>query len=346
MTHHQQLGLLIVVIAGLCIGIAPLPLKQMRQFKYEQWAFVGMLTGLIVIPWMVTLIACPDALGAFRQVGTGILLKANLFSICWGIANILYLQCMVRIGVSLTSGIVGGMTVALGVVIPLVFKGTGAFQNAPSIDSFAGVVVLVGAAVMLTGVVLASIAGLGRERALSTGPRDGGGFAGGLVMAIFAGFLGSGISFAFVYSQGPILEAMRSRGAGDIPANVSVWAAGLLGGALANVLYPAYLMTKRKSWIVLGENPREALLAAILGTAFITGFSLMGKGMVLLGVLGASVGFGVQQSVQMLGNQVVGFATGEWRGATGSAPKQIYAALAVLVIAIVILSFGNAVAGR
>jgi len=345
MTHSQLLGLLIVVLAGFSIGVAPLPLKHMRRFQYEHWAFVAMLVGLIGVPWAITILACPNALEALKSVGSEALIKGNLFSIGWGIANILFLQCLVRIGVSLTSGIVGGMTVALGVIIPMIFKGTGAFHNAPALDSPAGWTVLAGVTVILIGVVLAAIAGHARERGRvnstdQSQPR--GSFATGLLMAMVAGLLGSGISFAFVYSQGPIVQVMKEHGAGDIAAGISVWAAALSGGALANVLYPAYLMTRDKSWSVLSQNPREIGLAALLGAAFIVGFSLLGQGMLLLGALGASVGFGVQQSVQMLGNQAVGFATGEWHDA---AKLRICSAIALLLLAIGILSFGNSLSG-
>ena len=43
----------------------------------------------------------------------------------------------------------------------------------------------------------------------------------------------------------------------------------------------------------------------------------MGEGMLLLGAAGAAVGFGIQQTLQLLGNQAVGFVSGEWRGVGG-----------------------------
>lgn len=161
-------------------------------------------------------------------------------------------------------------------------------------------------------------------------------------MAISASVFSVGFSFAFVYSQGPILAAMTARGAGDISANVSVWAAGLLAGALLNVAYPAYLMTKHKSWSVLWQNPGEFGLAATFGLMFFVGIALMGKGMLLMGTLGASVGFGVQQTIQMLGGQAVGFFSGEWKDASGTSRIQMYCAIMVLITAAVIMSCGNA----
>jgi len=41
---------------------------------------------------------------------------------------------------------------------------------------------------------------------------------------------------------------MKAQGAGDLAANMAVWAAALLGGALVNVLYPGWIMTKKRSW--------------------------------------------------------------------------------------------------
>jgi hypothetical protein len=67
----------------------------------------------------------------------------------------------------------------------------------------------------------------------------------------------------------------------------------------------------------------------------------MGKGMLLLGPLGASVGFGVQQAMQMLGGQTVGFASGEWRGINGTPRHQMYLAIAVLIAAAVVMAYGN-----
>jgi L-rhamnose-H+ transport protein len=343
-TLSAWLGVLIVVMAGMAIGVSPWPIKRMRRFQYEHWAFVAMLVGMVLTPWMVTLLTCPDAMGAYRSVGIGILLKSNLFSLSWGIANVLYMLCLVQIGVSMTNGIVTGVGASLGVVTPMVFKGTGAFQDASAVFSPAGCVVLAGVAVMLSGVVLVCLAGLGRDRAQAQHLLSSRGFRRGLAMAILAGALSAGISFAFVYSQGPILEAMKSRGAADIPANVAVWAAGLLTGVLLNVFYPAYLMTIHKSWNVLLESRREAALAVLFGLTFFTGFALMGKGMLLLGPLGASIGFGVQQTMQMLGGQAVGFFAGEWQGIGRKPRVQMYCAIVILVLAAAIMSFGNALA--
>jgi len=334
-------GALTVVVAGLVQGSGAWPMKLMTKFKFEHWWFIAMLVGLVLAPWFITVSLCPHAWEAYRSIDTATLLKANFFAFSWGVANILCGLCFVRIGIALTGGILTGLGVSIGVTLPMIVKGSGLFREAPSVTSPAGRLVLLGVAVMLAGVAFAALAGYGRDRILKcTNQSRSGSFLGGLVMVVLAGILSAGISFAFVYSQGPIVSAMKAHGASDIPANFAVWAIGLLGGALINVTYPAYLMTKRKSWGVLLTSWREAVLAIIMGVNFILGVALMGKGMLLLGALGASIGFGVQQAMQMLGSQGVGFAAGEWRGVR--TPRHLmYLAIALLIGAAVIMAYSN-----
>lgn len=340
------LGVLLVAIAGLGTGSIAWPMKLMRRLEFEHYWFIGMLVGLIIIPWAVVFTCVPHPFEAYAQVGLQPLLLSNLYAVGWGIANVLYGVCVVRIGAALSGAILSGLGVIAGTSLPMVIKGTGLFSEAPDLLSTTGMVVMLGVAVMLVGVGMSSAAGFGRERVLKKAEEvvDGakGGFLTGLIMIVIAGVISCGIALSFVYSQGPIVEAMAEQGVHGVAAGISVWAAALLGGALVNVIYPAYLMTRKGTWSVLFSSPRDLGLAAIIGTQFILAVSVfLGNGMVMLGALGASVGFGVQQATQVLGNQIVGFGSGEWRGVRGKPRQLMYTAVAVLLIAVAILAYAN-----
>lgn len=342
-------GVLVTVLAGLVMGMSPLPLKLMHQFQYEHFAFVSMLVALLVIPWAITLTLCPSPLAAFADVDATVLIKANVFSLAWGIAQVLALLCFVRIGVSLTYGILCAIGGSVGVITPMVFKASGSFADASDLTSGAGLTVLCGVAVMVAGVYFASLAGFGRERLRETQQKDNTGsgrFAVGLVMVVVAGVLSAGWGFAFAYGQAAIIGAMKAKGAGDFAANIAVWAVALVGAATVNVLYPAYLMTRNRSWHVLVSNKREIGLALVYGLLFFIPSVLLGKGMLMLGALGASVGFGVVQGSLILGGQALGFLSGEWRGVTGRPRTHIYVAIVVLIVSMLILASGNALAPR
>jgi hypothetical protein len=128
---------------------------------------------------------------------------------------------------------------------------------------------------------------------------------------------------------------------GSIPATFAVFAIGLVAGALVNIGYAAYLLTRNRSWGVLAQSPRELLLAIIIGVNFSLAVALMGKGMLLLGALGASIGWGIQQALQMTGTQLLGFISGEWRGVRGRPRVQMFVAIAIFIAAAVMMAYGN-----
>jgi L-rhamnose-H+ transport protein len=318
-------------------------MKLMRRYQFEHWWFVGMLFALILIPWAVTVICCPHFLTALRAVPLHSYVLANLWAMAWGGANILCGLCYVRIGMGLTTAILSGLGVCLGVVVPLLVKGSGQFQDAPALLSLAGLASLTGALVAVLGIIMAGRAGSGREQLGLSASRSGG-FAKFLALAILAGVFSCGCTMSFVYGQGPIMAAFKKQGAGNMTASVAVWAVGLAGGAMVSVGYAAFLMTQKKSWGMLIGSRREFLLAAVIGLNGGAAMILLGQGMLLMGALGASLGSGLQQISWMLGGQAVGYVSGEWRQVSGRPRRLMWISIGLLLMAALIMILGNSLA--
>ncbi len=343
------LGVVVAVMAGLIMGTSPWPLKLMRHFRYEQFGFVSMLVALVILPWSIALATCPELPAALREIDPGILLKANALECAWGIAQVLAMLCFVRIGVSLTYGILCSIGATVGVIVPMIVKAPGVFQDAPDLFSRPGAIVVVGVFVMLLGIVMASMAGANREkmRVEPAGPSTSGSgqtgkFVVGLVMVVLAGVLSVGWGLAFAYCQDPIVQAVKSHGASESAAGIAVWAIALLGAAIPNVAYPAILMTRNKSWGVLAKYPGDIVLSVLYGVLFFVPSVLLGKGMLLLGAFGASVGWGLVQGTVILGGQILGFISGEWRGVASLPRRQMYAAILLLIAAMTIMAYAKA----
>jgi hypothetical protein len=424
------LGVLAVAISGLFAGGGAWPFKLLRKYQFEHWWFIAIFIALFVVPWGVTLLGCPDVIGSERAIWSehgDAMLKANLLSLAWGVANVLCGLCYVRIGVALTGAILAGLGVCVGTIMPLVFKGTGQFQDAAGLGSTAGQTVMAGVAVMLVGVILATMAGLGRSEQLKKiekdskePPRTSGKIVVGLIMAALSGVLSAGLAMSSVYSQEPVranlsfvnpnsqisvnvdadrglpaeaarklkkdlskdypvasdgtiqmagvgaveVGGLRAAAAaqrvserlaaarivdraevrvdtGSIPAVFGVTANGVIGGLLVNIGFAIYLLFRNKSWHMFFYSARDFLLSVTIAVNSFVAIVVVVKGMLWLGALGASVGFGIQQAMQMTGCQAVGFISGEWRGVRGKPRTLMYAAIAFLIVAAVIMVVGK-----
>ena len=329
------LGAGLAVIAGVAVGLFGAPIKLMTKYRFEHWAFVNAFAALILLPWGLAFALCPDLAGALGQVPTAAYFKANLWSLAWGAANVLCGLCFVRIGVSLTIGLLTGVGLPVGILLPMVFKGSGQFASAPSLFSPTGALLLGLTLVLVFSVALMARAGFERERdKLETC----GSFNVGLLMAIAAGFLQVGLSFAFVYSQGPLVEALKLRGAGESGAIAAVWAVTLPGGALVNVLFPLFLMLRGHNAKTL-LFPKDFCLTLVMSLLFVTCLLCMGNGMRMMGALGASLGFGLYQGFQTLSSQGVGVFSGEWRGAARRTKALMVGAVVLMLAAVSAMAF-------
>jgi len=334
-------GIIVAGLGGSFAGGLGWPMKLMKKFKFEQCWFTGMLFGLLFLPWVVTLIFCPNAIEAYRSVDVWVILKSNFFALAWGLGNVLLGVSLVRIGASLSFAILSGIGIPLGVIVPMIFKGSGKFEKAADLNSAAGYTILVATALMLVGVVFVALAGFGRDKILDKKDERSGGFLGGLIMCVLSGFCSVGPAFAFVYSQEPIKNAMLERGATEWPAVIAVWAMGMFAGVLVNLVYPAFLLTKNKSWHIVKQNPKEIGLSFIVGFNLFMAFSLWFSGMLLLGPLGGSIGFGIYFALQILAAQGLGVVSGEWQGVQGKPVRHMCTAVAILIMASAIMAYAN-----
>jgi hypothetical protein len=118
----------------------------------------------------------------------------------------------------------------------------------------------------------------------------------------------------------------------------------MLLGALINVLYPAFVLSKNKSWHVLAKHPKEIGLSLIVGFNLFLAFALWFQGMLLLGPLGGSIGFGIYFALQILAAQGLGWISGEWQGVSGKPVTLMLTAIAILVVAAGIMAYASTLA--
>ena len=116
-------------------------------------------------------------------------------------------------------------------------------------------------------------------------------------------------------------------------------------GSLPNAGYCIYLLNKNHTWGVFQEKAggaAYALGAALMGFLWYIGVVVYGMGADALGALGGIVGWPVYMSVDIIAGIVWGFLGGEWKGASRTALGYCLTGIAILFLAIGVISLGNA----
>jgi len=340
MTEVQFVGLFLSICAGISIGLVAAPVKFMKNYRYEHWAFIYALFGLIIFPWLLSLICCENLFAALAEVPFVVYFKANICSFAWGIANILCCLCFIRIGVSLSVGILTGVGLPIGIFLPMIIKGSGEFSQAPSLLSPEGIKLMCITGVIMLAVFFMAKAGLAKEKSQQNTPMPSNGFKLGLIMSIIAGVLQTGLSFAFVYSQGPLVSSLQKHGVSEFGATAATWSVALLGGGIISVLYPLFLICKNKN-IYTFLSRKDFCLSIIMPVCLLSLLICLGNGMRLLGPLGASIGFGLYQSMQLIASQLVGLLFGEWSKTCGRTKFYMGSAVFLVLFSVTIMAMNK-----
>jgi hypothetical protein len=404
------LGFLAVALSGILVGAGNWPYKLMRTYQFEHWMLVSTLIGAVIVPWTVIFWGCPNVVECLGNVPASDLVRSNLFAVVWGTSVVLSCLCYVRIGIGLTIALLVGLAIPVGTLTTLVFKGSGLFQEAPALSSPAGLTILASVLLMIAGVVLAAMAGFGRERQQKKLKMSNGGFAGGLVMMVISGLLVGCMNFAFVYSHDSILGNLSPIRAGDsisvavtadnarpidgvytvdaeravtlphlgrLPLEGgSAWHAArqierryatveaaksvrahvetgsiaaafgacmvpLFGGIVVACGFAIFVLFRNRTWGLFLRGGWDLPLAIIMGVTGAATYFLWGKGTLMLGAVGASIGWGISQATKVVGSVGLAYVSGEWRGVKGTPLVQMRLAVAILIVAALIMAYGK-----
>ena len=328
-------GTFLVLIGGVSTGCFPIPMKFTRNWAWENVWLVYSVVGLLVVPWLVALATIPRLMMVYQASGTRVLVLTISFGFAWGVGNVLFGEAIPLVGVALTFAVVAGLCAALGSLIPLVVL------HPERLVQPSGLVVMLGVAITVGGVAILGTAGREREKRLSVQGKPGL-FIRGLLFCVASGILGSMLNFSFAFGSGIAEEAVK-RGVSASSGSYAIWAVAFIGGFASNGGYAILKLIRNKTFSQFRRvgSAGSGFLAASMGVLFCAGFLLYGQGATLLGVLGPVVGWPVFQATTIMASTAAGAASGEWRGSGRRFVSLNIAGLAMLVVAIVVLSIGN-----
>jgi L-rhamnose-H+ transport protein len=334
-----QMGAVFVLLAAIVNAGFALPMKWMRQWSWENVWFVWSAFSLIAFPLLAAYLTVPQLFAGYGEVATGVIARVVVYGFAWGIAQVLFGLSVARIGMALTFSIVLGTSAAVGTLLPFIRL------HSELLFTTVGGFIFAGVFFVACGMVFCALAGFRREREADTssGSRRTGSFRTGLIIASVSGlcasFMNIGISFA-----GPLLAMAMRHGARPYWSLNAVWLPLLIGGAVPNLAYCVYLLIKHHSVAKFGHTGTSSYwwFCALMSVFWFGSSLAYGVASYYLGSLGPIVGWPVFMSLIVICASVLGWISGEWRTSTRR-PLQLHiAGIALLVLALFLLSRVNA----
>jgi L-rhamnose-H+ transport protein len=324
-----------VLLAAVANASFALPMKCMPRWSWENIWSVWSVCSLLVFPLFAAFFAVPALAAGYHEVPAPVIVRVFCYGFAWGIAQVLFGLSLKRIGMALTFSIVLGSSAAIGTLLPLIRLHSELFFTA--IGGF----ILAGVFFVACGMVLCARAGFRRENEArkTMGPQRSDSFRTGLIIATVSGlcasFMNVGISFAT-----PLLEMVARHRAEPYWSLNAVWLPLLVGGAVPNLAYCVHLFIKRRSLAdFLQAGTSSYWLFYALMSVFCFGSSLTyGLASYYIGSLGPIVGWPVFMSLIVICASILGWISGEWRTSTRRPLQLQVAGIALLVLALFLLS--------
>jgi L-rhamnose-H+ transport protein len=158
----------------------------------------------------------------------------------------------------------------------------------------------------------------------------------GVVSGIGAAAMNFGVAFG-----SPVVEAAAAHGANPAWRMNAVWLPLMAAGAVPNLFYCGYLMRSKRTSGNFNMNGtgRYWLFASLMATFWFASTLMYGIASSKLGALGPVYGWPLFMSLIVIVSSVIGILAGEWKHATKSAVGLQFAGVAVLITAVIMLSY-------
>lgn len=343
---NPMLGVGLHAVGGFFAANCYAPQKYVRRWSWEIYWLTQAAWCWLLWPILVAVVTIPQLGQVLAEAPKDRMLYSFLLGIAYGVGGTAFNISIRYIGFSLTYAIAVGLSSVLGTLVPPVVRG----QVGEIVSRVGAGWVLTGVAAGALGIAVCGLAGRLKERDLKAQAGGPGEFSlvKGLVLSLVAGALSAVYNFALEVAQ-PVANLAEQYGAGEWKGNV-VYLFANPGAFVTAALYSLYLAKRNRS---LGEltrlrpGPERASLSLNYILAFLTGtlwygqFFFYNLGHVRLGKDYAFSSWAIHMILLVLISNLVAIVFKEWKGCSRRTKTAIVLGLAVLVVAVLLLTYGN-----
>lgn len=343
------LGLLFHSLGGFASGSFYIPYRKIQVWSWESAWIVGGVFSWILVPYVAAYLTIPDFMQIIQQTDSDILFWTYAFGVLWGIGGLTFGLAMRYLGMSLGMSIALSLCSIFGSLVPPIYREITGMEGdtiSAIVGSTGGRWVLFGILVCLLGIYLCGKAGMMKEKELSDEQKKLSikefSLSKGLIVATISGLLSA--CFNFGLEAGKLMaDGAIVNGCDPLFQNNVIFIVVLWGGFTTNFFWCMYLNFSNKTF---GDyaNPKSPLkmnylFAAVAGTTWFLQFFFYGMGESKLGN-GASSWI-LHMATIILTSNVWGLYFKEWQGVSKSTMRTILGGIAVILISVLIVGFGN-----
>lgn len=326
--------------AALCYS----PQRFLRRWSWQTYWILQASACWLVLPWVFAWATVPQLSAVLHEAPGSAMERSYLLGVLYGVGGIAFGLAIRYVGFSLTYAIAIGVSCVLGTLLPPLLAGT----LAATLASTAGTFVVSGVVLGSFAMLATGLAGFRKEREVSSG-----GGAGsfnprvGLPVCFLAGALSAVFNFSLIAGQ-PIADVAALHGAGNFQGNV-IYIFSNSGAFTTTLIYAGWLATRGRTWSEFVRIPegggllRNYLLALATGLMWYLQFFFYGLGHVRMGRFEFS-SWAIHMILLIMLSCGFGVAIGEWRACRPVTKLLITVAIALLLGAVGLISYGNYIA--
>jgi len=344
-TADPILGSSLHAVGATAAALCYTPQQKLRGWSWQTYWLSQASICWLIAPIVGAYLTIPKLTLVLRHAPPEAMALTFFLGVVYGIGGTAFGMAIRHIGYSLTYAIAIGISCVMGTLTGPIFKGAmGEILEKPGSNW-----VLCGIAVGVLGTLMCGLAGRMKEVESSVESRSRQPFnlGKGLTLCLIAGLFSAVYGIAVNDAGKPIAAAAEHHGAGYWQTNI-VYIFANTGAFLTTALYTTWRSFREQTWSeFVSVNDASAwslaanyLLAILTGLMWYSQFLFYGLAHVRMGDLKFS-SWAIHMTMLILISSLAGAVMREWSGCRPRTQFAIVVALAVLIGAVLMLTYGT-----
>lgn len=247
MGANPILGVFLHWLGGLASASFYVPFRGVRRWAWETYWLVGGVFSWIIVPWFLAGLMTRDLMAVLHEAPMSSLVWVYTFGVLWGLGGLTFGLTMRYLGMSLGMAVALGYTAVFGTLMPPIFRGVFVSEV---LGTRSGIIILIGVAVCVAGIIFAGAAGISKEHELSEEEKRAAiaefDLKRGLLVATFCGIMSA--CFAYGLAAGdPIKQITVRHGTATLWQGLPVLVVLLAGGFTTNFIWCLILNIRNRT---------------------------------------------------------------------------------------------------